>query len=450
MRAIQEVRDELQRLHDEAVPLLVKAKEAKTKEDGLTEDEQKRFDEIIDRQADLETELNLIEKVDNYEERDKRFREVVGSGAEPLDPNALTRTQSEDEQRIFPSIATFLKSVQRSTTGQIDQPMTEYRTMLERRDIATGLQEDVGSEGGFLVPQTFINELMMKTHDAGAVAARCDPIPMTTKRVTWPAVHETSRADGSRWGGVRGYWEGEGETLTASRPKFREIALDAKKLTALVYATDELLEDATALSAFVGRVVPLEFAFKLDDAIINGDGGGKPMGVLNAPCLVSQAAETAQAATTIVFENLSKMRSRIFPRSLPRAVWFANSNVQTELQKAAVPVGTGGVPVWLPAGGIVGTPNDTLYGLPLIFIEQCQTLGTVGDIILGDFSQYLLGRKGNMQTATSIHVQFLTGQTVFRFVMRCDGQPWLQSALTPFTGGSSWTQSDFVALATRS
>ena len=112
------------------------------------------------------------------------------------------------------------------------------------------------------------------------------------------------------------------------------------------------------------------------------------------------------------------------------------------------PVGTGGVPVWIPANSAAGAPHDTLLGRPVIAVEQCQALGTVGDIILADFSQYLCIEKGGMQTAQSIHVQFTTDETVFRFVFRVDGQPLWNNVLTPYKGTGS-TQSPFVALATR-
>jgi len=55
--------------------------------------------------------------------------------------------------------------------------------------------------------------------------------------------------------------------------------------------------------------------------------------------------------------------------------------------------------------------------------------------------------KGGMQTATSIHVAFLTDETLFRFVYRVDGAPKWNVPLTPNSGGP--TQSPFVVLAAR-
>ena len=88
-------------------------------------------------------------------------------------------------------------------------------------------------------------------------------------------------------------------------------------------------------------------------------------------------------------------------------------------------------------------------GKPVIPIEQCQALGTAGDIILADMSQYVFAYR-ELQTAMSIHVYFTTDRSLFRFVMRVDGQPKLASAITPYKGGSSNSLSDFVTLETRS
>ncbi len=73
---------------------------------------------------------------------------------------------------------------------------------------------------------------------------------------------------------------------------------------------------------------------------------------------------------------------------------------------------------------------------------------TSGDIILADFGEYILIDKGGISNASSIHVSFLTDQTVFRFVYRVDGQPSWNAALTPYkSAGATGTLSPFVVLS---
>lgn len=314
---------------------------------------------------------------------------------------------------------------------------------------ATGLGETVSSDGGFLVQQDFSNDLLEQVYQTGVLAPRCRRMQISgnSNSIKINGVDETSRAS-TRFGGVVGYWKDEAALKVASKPKFRQIELNLKKLIGLCYATDELLQDATALESFIRKAFPAEFGFMLDDAIINGTGAGQPLGILNAGCLVSVTKEAGQKADTLVWENVVKMYARQFAQSRNNSLWLINQNVEPQLMNMSMAVGTGGVPVYMPAGGATAQPYATLFGRPVIAIEQCQTLGDKGDIIFADLGGYILAEKGGIQSDMSIHVQFLYDESVFRFVMRVDGQPERASALTPYKGGSD-TLSHFVTLDAR-
>ena len=294
--------------------------------------------------------------------------------------------------------------------------------------------------------------MLQEVFQTGILASRCRRIPLSgnANSIKINGIDETSRAS-TRSGGILGYWEEEAAEKTASKPKFRKIELNLKKLIGLCYATDELLQDAAALEGVIRTGFVSEFGFLLDDSIINGTGAGQPLGILNAGCLVSVDKETGQKAATVVAENVVKMYSRIFAQSRPNAIWLINQNIEPQLFTMSLAVGTGGIPIYMPAGGFSGQPYGTLFGRPVIAIEQAATLGTLGDIIFADLpGGYILAEKGGIQSDMSIHVRFQYDESCFRFVMRVDGQPVRASALTPYKGGSSYTQSHFVALATRS
>lgn len=312
----------------------------------------------------------------------------------------------------------------------------------------TGLNETVPADGGFLVQQDFSSALLQDVFATGVLANRCRRIQISgnANSMKINGVDETSRAS-TRSGGILGYWAGEATEKTKSKPKFREIELNLKKLVGLCYATDELLQDAAALESFIRQAFVAEFGFLLDDAIINGTGAGQPLGILNAGSLVSVTKETGQKADTVVFENVIKMWSRLFPASQSNAIWLINNNVYPQLFQMSMSVGTGGVPVYMPAGGISNAPYGTLFGRPVIAIEQAATIGDLGDIILADMSGYILAEKGGISSDMSIHVRFEYDESVFRFVLRVDGQPVRASALTPYKGTD--TLGHFVALAAR-
>jgi HK97 family phage major capsid protein len=172
-----------------------------------------------------------------------------------------------------------------------------------------------------------------------------------------------------------------------------------------------------------------------------------PQGILPSAGMVNVAKEAGQAADTVVVPNIVKMWSRMWIRSRSNAVWFIHQDLEPQLFQLQLPVGTGGQAVYMPPGGLSATPYATLMGRPVVPVEYCQTVGDRGDIILADLSQYQMIEKGGIQSASSIHVQFVYDETVFRFVYRVDGSNIWNSALTPKNGTN--TVAPFVLLAER-
>lgn len=358
--------------------------------------------------------------------------------------SAVRRDENGNER--FKTFGQFIKAV-------VEAGKSQGQILDQRLFAATGMSEAVPSEAGFLVPQEYAPEILTRMHEVGVVASRCRTRNITVgNSLRQNAVDESSRAQGSRWGGVRAYWVNEGAAPTKSKAKFRKMETYVEDLAALYYATNDELEDAEGLGPILQQAFAEELAFELDDAIIRGDGAGKPLGILKAGSLVSVAKETSQAAATVLAQNISKMWARLPASSKANSVWLGNVDVEPQLDQLYVAVknvaGTENVGGFQPVVVTQG-PNGEyrLKGRPFIPIEHCETLGTQGDLILGDFSQYQIVRKGGLRAAESIHVQFLTNETTFRVILRVNGQPLWDKALTPYKGAS--TLSPFVVLDTR-
>ena len=420
---------------------------ADSEDRALTDEELTRTEEI---DKDMKSLKKQIELKDSIAEREA-FMTAPVAEPEKIDPNPdVTRVTVGDDNRTLEPFANFGEQLVAAVRAAPSQGRDVDHRLLNpelRGDDPTGASEKVPADGGFLVQKDFSAEILKFAHENGMVAQRCRNIPVSGNGLKINAIDETSRVNGSRWGGVQSYWKDEGAALEASQPKFRQVELILNKLTSLFYATDEVLADTNALSAIASLAFGEELAFKIDDAIINGSGAGQPLGILNAACLVSVTAETSQAGSTFLFENAVKMYSRLYGRSQQSAVWFINQDVYPQLFTMSLAVGTGGAPVYLPPGGASASPYGSLMGKPVIPIEHCKTLGTVGDVILGDFSQYLLINKGGVRSDSSIHVRFLNDEVVIRYILRTDGQPWMSSALTPANGSN--TVSPFVVIASR-
>lgn len=385
--------------------------------------------------------------IDKYEEEIRAWDESIGRAEkllaiEPEDRSAekpeVKPTPAKDNEKRFASFGEQLMAAYSAAMpgGKVDERLSTRA--------ASGLNETTPSDGGFLVQQDFVTELLKRTYETGILASKVKKIPISTNAngMKINAIDEDSRANGSRWGGVQTYWEGEADEITASKPKFRQMELSLKKLTGLCYATDELLQDAAALEAVIRQAFAEEFGFKIDDAILSGSGEGEPLGILNSGAIVTVAKETSQTET-ITVENLIKMWNRLWSRSRANAVWYINQELEPYLYTLKI----GDKPVYIPAGGLSEKPYGTLFGRPVVPIEQCSAAGEVGDIILADIGQYLLIDKGGIKSASSIHVRFLYDENVFRFIYRVDGKPIWTKPLTPYKGSA--TVSPFVTLAKR-
>lgn len=337
------------------------------------------------------------------------------------------------------------------------------------------LNEAVPSEGGFLVNADYSDKIYQRSYLTGEITRRCtrQPVSNTSNRLVLRVVDEDSRADGSRMGGVLSYWQNEADTFLSSRPKFRRIELVLNKLTALVYATDELLDDVAALEAWIMQNLPTEINFRTEDSIFQGTGTGQPAGIFNSAAF--QALSPGGTANIITgtdviamlaqfwypgmrntiaaysSENLTPDGGGAGPR-IPAAAWFVSQSTIPQLFNLQQPMqGSGSaVPAVVllyhaPGDNPLYGPYGELMGLPVIPTEHNAALGTKGDIVLADLSQVLLADKGAVQAAASMHVRFLYDEMAFRFTYRVDAQTTWKKPLTPKDGGP--TLSPFIGLA---
>ena len=425
MKKILEMKAKREDARLKAMALLSKAE----KEDRfLSEDEQKSIDAYEQEIRSWDESINRAE----------RMMAMAPNVDKAIEEPEIKPTPNKENEKRFSSFGEQLMAAYRAAMpgGRIDERLTTRA--------ASGLNETNPSDGGFLVQQDFVSDLLKRTYETGILASKVKRIPISTNANSLKinAIDEDSRANGSRWGGVQTYWEGEADQLSGSKPKFRILELSLKKLTGLCYATDELLQDAAALESVIKQAFTEEFGFKIDDAIIGGNGSGEPLGILKSGALVTVAKETSQTDILKV-ENLVKMWNRLWSRSRANAVWFINQELEPYLYTLKI----GDTAVYVPAGGLSEKPYGTLFGRPVIPLEQCSAAGEVGDIILADISQYLLIDKGGIKAASSVHVRFLYDENVFRFIYRVDGQPIWNKPLTPYKGSA--TVSPFVTLAKR-
>jgi HK97 family phage major capsid protein len=306
-------------------------------------------------------------------------------------------------------------------------------------------QEDIPSTGGFAVPTEYAAFLLDKALENEIVRPRAQQWPMSSETRKIPALDNFNHSS-SLFGGFTAQWTAETGTITPQDLKTRLITLTANKLALLGNASNELLADAVnGFEAVYGAAMIAAVSWFHDYAFLQGDGAGKPLGVLNDPALIVVAKET-QDPDTIIFTNVAKMFARLHPACFNSSVWVVNSTALPQM--LAMTFTSLSALDGLRAPAVVQADDGSfrLFTRPVLVTEKLPALGSQGDILLADFSQYAIGLRQGAALEKSIHPGFTNDTTYFRIITRLDGQGTWKSAVTPKVGDSlSWC----VTLAAR-
>jgi HK97 family phage major capsid protein len=324
--------------------------------------------------------------------------------------------------------------------------------LLEVNASITGAGTAPLSDGGFLIQQDLAQKVFQAIQNEGELVRRCKPFQLRNgaQRLRVPVNIDASRADGSRFGGTSVSRTPEGGTRsTAFRRRLSGLGFETTKLTGTMPVTKELARDAIGLEALIMEGFAKEAAFVLDLEIFSGTGGScECLGLMNSGALITVAKETNQPASTILHQNVLNMWTRSHIPSRKNSVWLINPDIESQLFTMTMPVSASNlVPMWSPPTEY--SPSGYLMGRPILPLEQTEALGTTGDIVLADLSQYgLIQKENSPEFDVSLHVYFMTDEQCFKFTLYVNGQPLWSTPMTPYSGGA--TRSPFVALATRS
>ena len=406
-------------------------------ENGYTKEQLKEVSDLNAEFEELEEQLQAAEAVESIKAKTTASKGRKTASQAPVQTSNDVDIQVGNNRASrfggFESAGSWLMAVKKAgQTGEVDK---RFRN--------SALKESVGEDGGFLVPEEISSAILKKMEGDDSLMAKATAIQVGGNALT------INVDENQPWsGGVQAYWTEEGASITESKPAFKQASWRLQKLAALVKATDELLDDATALESYIMASAPNAIVHQLNKAIISGNGIAKPLGIINSPFTVTVSKESGpQAADTVVAPNVMKMYSRMFPMSRSNAVWYINPQVEEQLR--LMKDANDNYIYLAPGSQMNQTPYASLLGRPVVpLMGGMPALGDLGDIIFADLSYYYMIRKAaGIKSATSIHLHFDKEITSFRFSLRIDGKCPFQSPVTTEFG--SYQMSAFVQLEAR-
>ena len=302
-----------------------------------------------------------------------------------------------------------------------------------------------GVTGGYTVPPDFYQQLLAIAAEESTFRQHAFVQPMASATLQFPFLDLTTVQPAGIspfFGGVQAYWTAEAQNRTETEPQFKMMELKANELSGYSVSSNVLLQDAAmGLEKFLMTLFGRAVAWFEEFAFLQGNGVGKPLGILNAPATIFITRTTTGHFS---FQDVSGMLAALLSASYTKARWYISPTVVQDLLQ--LKDGANRAMFLSIDQGVTKPPIWKLLNLPVTITEKLPVLGTKGDVLLVDPSLYVIGDRMQLEIAASEHVNFLKNQMTWRFVQRVDGQPWMDKKITLQDGTS--TVSPFVGINT--
>ncbi len=396
----------------------IESKETKTDEDL------KRFDELYVEFREAK------EKYDKEEARISAITDVEKYLSEPEPQSVKPAIRQEDDNGEFRSLGEFIYTV-RFNPG-------------DERLANRALEMKTPESGGYLVPDAYLSEIRMVEAGEAIVRPRATVIPagdLPDQGVNMPTLDQTGGNAKDLYGGVDVSWITEGAQKVEKNTAFKEVSLDPKEVAGHIVVTDKLLRNAPAVDALVrklfrGAIIAAEEA----EFIAGTNPSTRPTGIISH---ASTIAVNRATANKITYADIVGMYGKKLAGG--NYVYVASVSAIPEIMKMKdFEAADSDAPslVFQPDArvGITGT----LLGIPVLFSDFSPVLGTKGDLLLANFSYYLIKDGYGIAIDASPHVYFTNNKTVIKAFWNVDGKPWLTKPITLRDGSTK--VSTFFAL----
>ena len=306
----------------------------------------------------------LGKEIDRLEKQSALDMELSRPTSEPLTGKPVTGTQ--DKAKTGRASAEYKQSM-------IDALRSNFRR------VSDVLQEGVDADGGYLVPEEYDTRLIEGLKEENIFRGISTIIKTGGERKINIAASTPAAA-----------WIEEGGALTFGDATFDQINLDAHKLHVAVKVTEELLYDNVFnLENYIMDKFSKALANAEEDAFLNGDGVGKPLGIFAATG-GGQVGVTAASTTAITSDEVINLIYALKRPYRKNAKFIVNDQTLAVLRKLK---DGNGAYMWQPSLQI-GEP-DSLLGYPIYTSAYVPTILAGKPVIaFGDFSYYNIGDRG--------------------------------------------------------
>ena len=369
--------------------------ETKRDKDGiLSEEDAKTYAEMGKKVKDISAEIDRMQAMEAME------RELAKPTSTPITENPMN-TRSEKPKKTGRASDEYKQAVLNAIRSNF-------------RQVSNIMQEGVDADGGYLVPDEYDSRLITKLTEENVIRR-------LGHRLSTSGDHKINIAAST----PAAAWIEEGEALTFGDATFDQIILDAHKLHVAVKVTEELLYDSMFdIENYLFDAFGKALANAEEDAFINGDGDGKPLGILaatgGAQTGVTTASSTAITADEVI--NLVYSLKRPYRKN---AVFIMNDQTIAAIRKLK---DGNGMYMWQPA--LTAGEPDRLLGYPVHTSQFMPTIAAgAKTIAFGDFSYYNIGDRGTRSLGELRELFAGNGMVGFLAKERVDGKLVLPEAV---------------------
>lgn len=355
---------------------------------------------------DAETYAQMEQKVKNYTAEIARMQEMEAMEAElnkPVNTPITGKPMNGNTQE---------KKTGRASNEYKEAMLHAIRSNF--RNVRNVLSEGIASDGGYLVPEEYDSRLIEGLEEENIFRRLGTTITTTGERKINIAGAKPAAA-----------WIDEGEELTFGDAKFDQINLDAHKLHVAVKVTEELLYDnAFGLENYLIRQFSRALANAEEDAFLNGDGAGKPLGIF-AEEGGAQVGVTAASATEITADEIINLIYALKRPYRKKAKFIMNDQTIAVLRKLK---DENGQYLWQPS--LQAGEPDRLLGYEVMTSAYVPVIASGKPVIaFGDFSYYNIGDRGVRSFAELKELFAGNGMVGFVAKERVDGKLVLAEAV---------------------